>query len=310
MNKQKPKEITNWEIKIPVFKNPLLWCQLFIVSFLSSGFVLVLLVGLNLFEYHWEEIPNSFLVWAILAGGIFLAFAVILMLLFRGVVTRYTISEKGVVQETLTPYRKFAKKVPFLALLFGGKQGITTAGAGMLAKSREVIFAPWKDISLVELYPSRMEIRLKNQWRTVMQIICLPENYREIAELAQRSVSIKPGEGPDSVFFQVVFTFLTLLLGVALFPRLPIHVPGVFVILMMLLFAFPTIWSTTKLRKISAAIILITLLAGVFLAFYFGEVDFSGEGALYAASIEFLSFAFFSALALRGIFSGKTAEKE
>jgi len=307
--KQVDKEGITFETRIPVFNNPLLWRQLLIVSLLSSGFVLVLLLGLNLFEDNWEQIPKSFLVWVVLAGGMFSAFTVILMLLFRGVVTRYTISEKGVVQATLTPYRKFAKKLPFLALLFGGKQGMTAAGAGMLAQSREVIFAPWKDISLVELYPSRMEIRLKNQWRTVIQIICLPENYREIAELAQKSVSIKPEKGPDSAFLQVVFTFLTLLLGIALFPRLPIHVPGAFVIPMMV-FAFPAIWSTTKFRKISAAIILITLLAGVFLAFYFGEVDFSGEGALYAASIEFLSFAFFSALALRGIFLGKTAEKE
>ncbi len=297
--KQVDKEGITFETRIPVFNNPLLWRQLLIVSLLSSGFVLVLLLGLNLFEDNWEQIPKSFLVWVVLAGGMFSAFTVILMLLFRGVVTRYTISEKGVVQVTLTPYRKFAKKVPFLALLFGGKQGMTAAGAGMLAQSREVIFAPWKDISRLQFFPSRHEIRLQNQWRTVIQVVCLPENYLLIEGMARKHVSVRPIELRESVFFSILCTFLTLLFGVFLFPRLPIHVPGIFIIPMMF-FAFPAIWSTTKLQKVSAAIILVALISGISLALYFGEVDFSGNGSGYAFFIEFLSFAFFAFIAFRG----------
>ncbi len=301
MNKQETKEIAKWEVKIPVFRNPLLWRQLLIVSILSSGFVLVLLVGLNLFEYHWEEIPNSFLVWAVLAGGMFAAFAIILMFLSRGITTRYTVFENGVVQETLTSYGKIAAKASFLALLFGGAKGATAAGAGMLARSREMISAVWKDIYLVELYPSRKEIRLKNQWRTVMQIICLPENYQQVADTALASVSVEPMESEDSVFSKFVSTFLVVLLGIFLFPRLPIHVPGAFVIL-MIFFAFPAIWSTTLFRKVSAVIVLLALISGIFLAVWFGEVDFSRNGTAYAFAIQLMSFVSFAFVAIGAFF--------
>jgi hypothetical protein len=302
--KKATEDSLDFEIRISIFNNPLLWRQLLIVSFLSSGFVLFLLVGLNLYEGNWEQIPGSFLTWLVLAGGIFAAFALILMFLSRGIVTRYVISDEGIVQETLTGMRKLTRKVPFFALLFGGTRGMTAAGAGMLAKSREVIGMEWKDVSAVEMFPSRFEIRLKNKWRTVVQLMCLSENYQDIVEIVHQQVSESPPVESDSVFSQMICSLSTLLLGFFLFPILPVRVPGLFIILIMI-FSFPAIWSHTRIRKISAVIILFLLISGISLAVYFGEVNFSRSGCMYAFAIEFLAWFFFMFIAVRALFTGK-----
>ncbi len=52
-----------WDINISILKNPLLWFQLLMVALLASSYLTLLMVGINLFEYHWEDIPASLGCW-------------------------------------------------------------------------------------------------------------------------------------------------------------------------------------------------------------------------------------------------------
>lgn len=50
---------TQWEVNISILNNPLLWFQLFMVALISSSYLTLLLVGFNLFEHAWDDIPAS-----------------------------------------------------------------------------------------------------------------------------------------------------------------------------------------------------------------------------------------------------------
>lgn len=298
-------ENNGWEVKTGIFSNSLIWLQMAFVTFVSSGFVGFLLIALNLFEYQWEAIPKSFEIWMYLYCGMFFFFSLVFVLISKGITTRYTVSEEGVMQETLTTYGKFMKIFGVLALLFGGRKGITAAGATLLASSREVIFSKWNEILYVEYFPKKYEIRLKNSFRTVIQIICNDQNYEEIEKKVKTNVKIdKNSESEKSGFSKIIQTFLTLILGILLLPRLPIHFVGAFTIPMVLFSLFAT-WSKTILKKISGVCIIIILIAGISLAYYYGEVDFSRQGSEYAFAIELISFLYFFALSLKALLQNK-----
>ncbi len=307
--KDKMKEKNNksidltWEVKTSLKNNPLVWFQLFIVSIVGPGFVLLLLLSLNLFENRWENIPDSFLVGFILFFCFFIVMSLILFLISKGITTRYTVSKDLVVQETLSGYGRFARIIAFLGILSGQRQGVTAAGATLLAQSREVLAINWKDISNVEEYNNRFEIRLKNQWRTVMQIICLPDNYQNILNEVHKIIKTqKPPKEEASGFSKIILTLLALLMGMFLLPKLPINFPGAFTIPMIIL-AFPVIWSTKKLQKFSAVTIFVLQIVGISLAFYFKEVDFTKEGTKYAMAIQIIAFIFYLYICARVFFS-------
>ena len=84
-----------WDINISILKNPLLWFQLFMVVLISTSFLLLLLVGLNLYENNWEDIPSSLAVVSIIGSGLFLAFSLILILMYgRGIPTKYVLQDE------------------------------------------------------------------------------------------------------------------------------------------------------------------------------------------------------------------------
>ncbi len=162
-----------WDINISILKNPLLWFQIFMVVLLSSSYLLLLLVGLNLYENHWEDIPSSVLVFVSIGGSFFLAFSLIAFLFYgRGIPTKYVLRDGYIEQHTLSKGKKAVGLLGLFALLSGKNAGYTAAGASLLAHSREQIAVEWKDVFELQVFPNRKEIQLHNEWRTVMQIIC------------------------------------------------------------------------------------------------------------------------------------------
>lgn len=129
-----------WEVNISILKNPLLWFQLVMVALISSSYLILLLVGLNLFENHWEDIPASLSVGILMAGGLFIAFSLILILMnWRGIPTKYILKDKYIEQHTLVRGKKTAGLLSLFGILSGKSAGYTAAGATLLASSREQI---------------------------------------------------------------------------------------------------------------------------------------------------------------------------
>ncbi len=293
-----------WDINISILHNPLLWFQLFITALLSSSFLLFLLVGLNLYENHWEDIPSSLLVFSIMGGGLFLALSLITLLLFgRGIPTKYVLRDEYIEQHTLSKGKKAVGVFGLFALLSGKNAGYTATGASLLAHSREQIAVAWKDVFELQVFPKRKEIQLHNEWRTTMQIVCPNDQFNKILQTIEKKTEKnhkreKESEKKETPFaIKVILSLLTLVLGIFLFPRLPIHFVGIFTIATML-FAFLALWSSGFKKRVFAAILFLLPIIGVGLAFVVGEVDFSQSGAIYALIIELIILGFFLLLGL------------
>jgi hypothetical protein len=304
MVQQFDKPVRQWETNISILKNPLLWFQVMMVALLSSSYILLLLLGFNLFESQWEDIPASFIVASFVAAGFFLAFSVVLFLMYwRGIPTRYILEENSIEQYTLKRSKKTAGVLSVFGMLSGNKSAYTLAGTTLLAQSREKIAVEWKEVTHLLVFPKRNEIQLRNEWRTIMQVVCPPEQFDGIQQFIQQKTEnnrlpemVK--ENTSTPFEKkVVLSIFSLIFGVFLFPRLPIHYVGIFAIATML-FGLLVLWSSGVKQRIFAGILFILPIIGVVLAFVWGEVDMSKQGAVYALLIELLMLGYFMLLAL------------
>ena len=304
MNKQSLNTPEQWDINISILKNPLLWFQLLMVSFLASSYLMLLMVGINLFERHWEDIPASLGVGLVVGGGLFIALSLILLVMnWRGIPTKYVLQDKYIEQHTLARGKKTAGLLSLFGILSGKSAGYTAAGATLLARSREQIAVEWKDATSLEVFPKRKEIQLHNEWRTIMQVVCPADQFESILQFIQQKTEKnrspeKLKENTETPFAKkVILSIFSLIFGIFLFPRLPIHYVGVFTIATMI-FAFLALWSSGLKQRISGGVLFLLPIISVSLAFVAKEVEMYHQGAIYALIIELIVLGFFLLLGL------------
>jgi len=293
-----------WDVNISILKNPLLWFQLFMVAFIASSYLMLLMVGFNLFEHHWEDIPASLSVGLIIGGGLFIALSLIMFLMYwRGIPTTYVLKDKNIEQHTLARGKKTSGLLSLFGILSGKSAGYTAAGATLLARSREQIAVEWKDATSLEVFPKRNEIQLHNDWHTIMQVVCPADQFDNILQFIQQKTEKnrlpeKVKENMETPFAKkVILSIFSLIFGIFLLPRLPIHYVGIFAIA-TIIFAFMALWSSGVRQRLFGIILALLPIIGVALAFILGEVEMSQQGAIYALLIELLILGFFIFLGL------------
>ena len=292
--KSKVEPIAEWEISAPVIKNPLIWFQSVLVVGLGATFVFLLLIGLNLYEKQWDRIPDSLTVWFFLFLGMAVLYGITMLLMFAGgTVTRYELSDGGIVQYSLYKKRKFFKWLGLLGLFSNTSAGYTAAGAALLSDAREVIGIAWDEVTHIEMYPFRHEIRLKNDWRTQMQVFCSKEKYEEVLGVARMHITEVPVlKQPMSFAHKVFFSLFSLVFGIFLFPELPIEVVPLFTLLMMVSALF-ALWSEGMKRRIASIITLFSAIGLPTVSAVMNGVGMQRDGALYALIVEVLLYLFF-----------------
>jgi len=302
--------LEQWSINISIIKNSLLWFQLLITSLLSSSFILFLLIGLNLFEQQWEDIPASFMVALTISGGLFTALSLVALIMFRhGIPTLYVLKDKHIEQHTLSGggATKTVGLLGILGIFSGNNAAYTATGASLLARSREQIAVEWKDVVSLDVFPKNKEIYINNEWHTTMQVVCPVESFEPIVQFIrdktihkiEKKQASKNKETPFA--FKVMLSFLSLIFGLFLLPRLPIHYVGIFSIASTV-FALFSLWSSGLKQRILAAILSLLPIIGCTLAFIMGEVTMQQSGAIYALLIELFLLGFFQFLGLGIVF--------
>lgn len=288
-----------WTIKLPIFGNTLFWQQLLLLPFLSSLPLLLLLLGLNLYEEQWENLPDSFLLTGTVMLGFTALLALIAVLLFgRGMETRYVLGQKEAEQHTQSKIAKVANRVGVFGLLTGTTAGLTTTGASLISRSRESIAVNWKEVDYYQAYPQRGEIRLYNDWRVVMQIVCPKEQFQDALIHVQQYVTSKQAVNPNTATaIKVILSGFAIVFAALLFPPLPILFVGLFTLLLLPAALF-ALWSTGKKRVIAAVLTVLLPLLGVGAAFYMDEVELYPEGAMYALAIEIALLSYFVGLGI------------
>ncbi|WP_022951674.1 hypothetical protein [Leucothrix mucor] len=293
---------TQWEVNISILNNPLLWFQLFMVALISSSYLALLLVGFNLFEHAWDDIPVSLSIGLLMAGGLFVAFSLILFLMYwRGVPTRYVLHDGYIEQHTLAVGKKTSTLLSLFGLLSGKSTGYAAAGATLLARSREQIAVNWKEATSIKVFPRRHEIQLYNEWQTIMQVVCPEDQFDNILNFIQQQTENKQPTGNFSnsrempFSKKIIISLFSLIFGFFLFPRLPIHYVGIFSIA-TIGFAFMALWSSGLKQRIFGGILTVLPILGSALAYFYGEIDMSQQGATYALLIELFIFLYFTLL--------------
>lgn len=307
MSKKKQIEpILSWEIDSPVISSSLVWFQTALVVGSGAGFVFLLLVGLNLYERHWDQIPDSFQVGFFLFLGMFLLFALVMLLMFsRGAATRYEVSAEGIVQQTLRKRSRWFKWLGFLGIFSGTGAGYTAAGAALLSDARETIYLKWDEITGIESNPEKGEIILKDNWHIVMQVFASHEAFdavkKQISDhITKNSTEILPEKKETPFTRKIMLSFFALLFGFFLLPELPIRVVPVFTLLLMLFVLF-SLWSTGTKRLIFSLLSLLLSIGLPAIAAFYDGVHLQRDGAGYALALELFFYLYLAAVALYGL---------
>jgi len=292
--KSKVESIVEWEVSTPIIKNPLIWFQSVLAVGLGATFVFLLLIGLNLYERQWERIPESLAVWFFLFLGMAVLYGMAILLMFAGgTVTRYELNDGGIVQYSLYKKRKFFKWLGLLGLFSNTSAGYTAAGAALLSGAKEEIGIAWNEVTHIETYPFRREIRLKNDWRTQMQVFCPKEKYEEVLDAARMHITEIPVLKQPMPFAHKVFLSLfSLVFGVFLLPELPIEVVPLLTLVMMVSALF-ALWSEGRKKRIASIITLLFAIGLPFISAVMNGVGMQRDGALYALIVEVLLYLFF-----------------
>lgn len=173
-------QVYTWEKDISIVTNPLLFKQLAIVSFGAGLFMAVVFSIILLIIGDYGDIPPLLLVSLLTAVGLFLLLLLVSLVYFRNRIrVRFTVDSRGALWETIDKRAISGARLAILGGILG--RNPQAAGAGLLAAAREKEYASWNQLSAVEYRDKYRMIVLRNSWRPVMMIVCLPENYEEVA---------------------------------------------------------------------------------------------------------------------------------
>lgn len=233
-----------WETDLPLFSPEMLrqWSY----GMLATALVMGLLLG-TIFaaQGEWDAMPALGLMVLVLTGAFWLLGLVIMAVMFRGRFhVRYTLSGKGILQESAEPIAQKANRAAIILGALAGKPGL--AGAGLLARSREAEMVNWKGAFSAVEKPGRHLIALRNGWRTVMFVQCTPENYAEVLErvnqaMRQHKTGTRVANNSPLPFY-LRHTALIMLASVPLFMLAEEYHLHLLAPILVLCFSLATLW--------------------------------------------------------------------
>jgi hypothetical protein len=149
---------------------------------LGSGLVMALLLTLiSAATGDFEQIPFMLLISSLAATGLGLLLVLIALVVFGNRIrVRFRLDNEGARLETIDRRSRAASRGAILFGLLAGSPG--AVGAGALASAREDTFFRWGDLTGAAYAPRQQMIILRNSWRAVGMLVCLPENYELVTE--------------------------------------------------------------------------------------------------------------------------------
>lgn len=170
-------KMIQWQISVPIFKNPVILKQLGIGIGIPFGLV-ALIVG----------IASGRTVYALYGLGLLAALLfltwLLIMVVYRGQYeAEFVLDDKGVLCRTQQKQSKKNRIINGLAIILGLLYGRpTVAGAGMLAAARQESFLKWKRITKVRYKANSYTILIRGGWMEQLALFCTEENYPEIEQ--------------------------------------------------------------------------------------------------------------------------------
>ncbi len=176
----KPADRLTWETDFPLATNPRIlaaWSKAMVATYAAS---MVILGGVLAGFGELDGLPVLALIFAGVVGALF-SFGLLAMVVVLGNRSRmrYLIDGRGIRAESVDRLATTAARLAAAAGALRGHPG--AAGAGLLAKSNEVVALSWRGAFAARYDPGAHTVVLRNRWRELMHVYCTPENYAEVS---------------------------------------------------------------------------------------------------------------------------------
>ncbi|MEW6663253.1 MAG: hypothetical protein ACOY9Y_02370 [Bacillota bacterium] len=179
------QQTIQWQISVPIFRNKVIVKQLGIAIGLPFGLV-VLFIGLNS-----GKSPDTLYALGLISV-LFIFCWLFVMAVYRGKYdAEFVLDDKGALCRTQPRQAKRNRVVNALTVVFGLFSGKpATAGAGMLAQSRQEVFLRWSDVTKVQYKAGSLTILLRGGWTEQMALFCTQENYTQVKQFVLQKTMV------------------------------------------------------------------------------------------------------------------------
>ena len=174
------QEAIQWQIKVPIFKDPLILKQLGIAIGIPFG-ILALVIGL-------ASGRSIYTLYALGLVGALLFFTwLFIMVVYRGKYeAEFLLDARGALCRTQAKQSKKNRFLNALTVVLGVFSGkLSVAGAGVLAQSKQAVFLRWNSVKKVSFKPQSSTILLRGSWTENIALFCTLENYNAVEELVR-----------------------------------------------------------------------------------------------------------------------------
>lgn len=179
-------ENMQWKISVPIFRNTIILKQLGVAIGIPFGLV-VMIIGFTSEESHYTLYALGLIV------GLFVLTWLLIMVVYQGKYeVEFVLNGDGILYQTQAEQRKknrFINTLTVLLGLFFGKPA--TAGAGMLAQSRQEVFLRWNRITWVKYRPLSHTILLGGGLTEHIALFCTAENYKLVERFVIKKVQLE-----------------------------------------------------------------------------------------------------------------------
>ncbi len=296
-----------WEVDVRLLGHPLIIRQLLLSAGLAGGIMALLLTFLLAVQGEWQGIPAMLLICLGAAIALALLLALVSLLAFGNRMhMRFGIGAEGVTVEVVDRRASWVNRLASLGGLVGASP--STAGAGLMALSRQGELLPWQGIVAARCDPQRRSITLHNAWRPLALLACTPENYAHVEALVRAHVGSAPEIAPKSANPLPRLLGCSLLLVLAALPVFVLPYPfelDLLAPLLMLCFALATLWLAHPLGWVVIALALWIIAQIVAIAFESHESLFAWRGTY--RNYEMLNGSDWAALAVAALGLGYLA---
>lgn len=293
-----------WDHEMRLVQNPFMIYDMAKVWGIAVMAPFLLIAGLAFWEGTYGGLVAVGKICFYIFVGFFILSLLIMLLIFRNrYPVHYCIDKKGVGMESRSTTASRASTLAIIAgLLSGGSRGMTTAGAGFLAKAGESAHLPWKELDAAHYYPERHAISLMNNWRVVVRLEMPPEVYPQVEARVRAAIAKNeakhgvPQVRETPAPLRAIMTLLALLFGWALLgDEKPLVIPQA-VVLLVAVAAIAALWTKRATSRGLGAVVLIVAAGVAGYAWFQGEFENRGK--------EHWAVALFAELLLWGFYAG------
>ncbi|MHB1018244.1 MAG: hypothetical protein ACYC2X_10235 [Coriobacteriia bacterium] len=168
-----------WSYRVPLLTSRFMLWDFLRVTLLSvlGIYLAVFLMGLIA---EGELIILPLQVFAIITGIMLGLFVLASLMLGNHVPMTFSVRSEGVAYGMDKRQKGLNRATVIIGALSGSP---TTAGAGLLAASREQGGWTWAELREARYFEGQRVISLRNSWRTVLRLHCTTENYEQVRDV-------------------------------------------------------------------------------------------------------------------------------